>query len=185
MYFTFLVRADRYSAGNENFTFAFGTDSLDTSTGSDGGNQASIGGTGNGFGFSIDPASNQWDFHGYQSVGGTTSLSGTSFDIGTSAATYLIAGQIDWVASGNDTMTLYNITDVTSISAPAAFATLTQDFDQSQFDTISFESRQIAVVDEIRFGTSWSDVGLSIVPEPSAALLGGLGTLLLLRRRKR
>lgn len=186
IYFTFLVKADRYSQSNENFTFAFGTDSLDTSTGSDGGNQAAIGGAGNGFGFSIDPAGSDWNFHGYQSVGGTVSLSGTNFNIGTSSATFLVAGQIDWVASGNDTLSLYNITDVNATSAPTAFATMTADFDQTQFDTISFESRQIAVIDEIRFGTEWSDVGLSIVPEPSsfALLAGFLGlTWVMLRRR--
>ena len=186
IYFTFLVNTARFSEGNENFTFAFGTDSLDTSTGSDGGNQASIASAGDGFGFSIDPNASNWDFKGYQSVGGTTSLSGTSFNIGTTAATYLIAGQIDWVATGNDTLTLYNITDVTSASLPASFAAMTADFDQTQFDTLSFESRQIAEIDEIRFGTSWSDVGLAAVPEPSAfALLAGiLGlTWVMLRRR--
>jgi MYXO-CTERM domain-containing protein len=184
MYFTFLVRTDRFSQGNENFTFAFGTDSLDTATGSDGGNQAAIGGTGNGFGFSINPVSNvNWHFHGYQSVGGTQSISVDSFNSGTSAATFLVAGQIDWVGSGNDTLSLFNITDPTATSAPAAFATLSVDFDQTAFDTISFESRQITVIDEIRMGTSWSDVGLAI-PEPSAVLLGGLGALFLLRRRR-
>lgn len=190
IYFTFLVRTDRFSAGNENLTLAFGTDSLDTSTGADGGNQASIGGTGNGFGFSIDSVTsgNPFRFSAYKSVGGTDSISedidGTYFDSGTTPATFLVAGQIDWAATGNDTLSLFNITDVTATSAPTAFATMTADFDQTTFDTISFESRQIAVIDEIRFGTEWSDVGLSIIPEPSAMLLGGLGTLLLLRRRR-
>ena len=186
IYFTFLVRTDRFSTNHENLTLAFGTDSLDTTTGADNGNQSSISGIGNGFGFSIDSANpgNSFDFHGYQSVGGTDSISGSFFDSGTTSAVYLVAGQIDWVATGNDTLSLFNITDVTATSAPAAFATMSADFDQTTFDTISFESRQIAVIDEIRFGTSWADVGLSIVPEPSAALLGSLGAFLLLRRRK-
>jgi len=36
--------------------------------------------------------------------------------------------------------------------------------------------------DEIRFGATFADV--SPVPEPSAALLGALGVLALLRRRR-
>lgn len=36
--------------------------------------------------------------------------------------------------------------------------------------------------DEIRFGTTLADVG--VVPEPSSALLGGLGAMALLRRRR-
>lgn len=40
-----------------------------------------------------------------------------------------------------------------------------------------------ALYDEIRIGESLDDVVVPI-PEPTTALLGGLGTLLLLRRRR-
>jgi len=190
IFFTVLVRTDRNSVGNENFTFAFGTDTLDTTTGADGGVAAAIASSGNGFGFSMNNFTNSGgndstsDFHGYQSVGGTVSRSTSYLDTGTSVQTLLLAGQIDWVATGNDTLSLFNIGDVTATALPTAFATMSADFNQSLFDTISFESRQIGKIDEIRFGTSWSDVGLAVVPEPSAALLGGLGLLALLRRRR-
>lgn len=39
-------------------------------------------------------------------------------------------------------------------------------------------------VDAIRIGNTLSDIGVTVIPEPSAALLGGLGLLALLRRRR-
>jgi len=49
--------------------------------------------------------------------------------------------------------------------------------------TAFMETSDAFQIDNIRIGTEWSDVVLA-VPEPSAALLGGLGTLMLLRRRR-
>lgn len=43
-------------------------------------------------------------------------------------------------------------------------------------------SKRITVIDELRIGSSLESV--MAIPEPSAALLGGLGVLLLLRRRR-
>lgn len=49
--------------------------------------------------------------------------------------------------------------------------------------TANHEDGDAFQIDNIRVGTEWSDVVLA-VPEPSAALLGGLGILTLLRRRR-
>ena len=57
---------------------------------------------------------------------------------------------------------------------------------QTLFDTISMQQRNSGsaqIYDEIRFGASFADVVVA-VPEPRAALLGGLGLLALLRRRR-
>jgi hypothetical protein len=83
--------------------------------------------------------------------------------------------------ASRDTLTLYNVTDPTAGLSPP-FVPMTADLSQSGFDTLATASRQIAIVDEIRFGTGLAGVG--VVPEPSAVLLGGLGILALLRRRR-
>lgn len=57
--------------------------------------------------------------------------------------------------------------------------------DQSAFDTISYTTRGSGggdLIDEIRFGSDFDAV--AVIPEPAAAMLGGLGFLLLLRRRR-
>ena len=100
--------------------------------------------------------------------------------------TSLIVGKINWNANGTaDELFLFNIS-VVGGGVPAegdAIASLSADFDQSNFDTVSLWDTGSTIYDEIRFGTTFADV--VPVPEPSgAALLGLAGIALLLRRRK-
>ncbi len=104
---------------------------------------------------------------------------------------YLIVGRLDWGAT--DTMTLYNLDtttlwDGTNPDSQYQFATMTGTLDETTLDTISIGDAQIGQFDEIRFGENFSDVvpglDLSLVPEPSSALLCSLGLLALLRRRR-
>ena len=44
-------------------------------------------------------------------------------------------------------------------------------------------ARSFGYIDEVRFGTTWADV-VPPIPEPAPALLGGIGLLALLRRRR-
>lgn len=185
IYFSVLVRPRFYSIGNENFTFAFGTSAFSdpnpkppTMTG------------GEAFGFIMSGYNNgndeSIDFHAYQVDGGSPSISAAELDNPPrTSITYMILGQIDWVANGgNDTLSLYNILDVNA-PLPPAFATLSADLDQALFDTIAIGSAQVSSLDEIRFGSELSDVGIaSAVPEPSSCVLMGLGLLggLLCRR---
>ena len=55
--------------------------------------------------------------------------------------------------------------------------------DQSAFDTIAFELKGGAGIDEIRFGSSYADV--TPVPEPGAAMMMGLAAGMFLLRRRR
>jgi hypothetical protein len=130
--------------------------------------------------------SGQIDVGGIEVVSGAVNAPSSSItDVGQNAK-FMFAGRIDWAASGsNDTMTLYNVTDPTA-GPGTTFATMAQDFDQTGFDTLSISSQQLGTLDEIRFGESWTDVGVSPVPEPSsfALLAGCFGlTWIMLRRR--
>ena len=97
---------------------------------------------------------------------------------------YFIVGHVQWGATStdNDTVTLYLPDTNLALGNPMA-----TDFnviaDQSGFDTISTQIlRAGAFYDEIRIGATAAAVG--VIPEPSAALLGGLSVLALLRRRR-
>ncbi len=77
-------------------------------------------------------------------------------------ATSLIVGRINWHPEGTpDELFLYNVTDlsVEPEEIDDAFAAITDlDFDQTMFDTIAMWDSNNGIIDEIRFGTSFSDV---------------------------
>ena len=91
----------------------------------------------------------------------------------------LVVGRITWGAS-TDTIDIF-LPD-TNLNLGSVHSTLTVDVDQSGYDTISFARGDKMVMDEIRFGATSADV--LPVPEPGVALLGGLGVLAMLRRRR-
>lgn len=108
-----------------------------------------------------------------------------------SGAANLLVGRFDWGAA-SDTLTLWNVTDLSNIPDEATLTagasnshTTAVNLDQTTFDTISYSLRDNGTpqfMDEIRFGASYADV--APIPEPAAAFLGGIGALLLLRRRR-
>jgi hypothetical protein len=109
--------------------------------------------------------------------------SGTGLGIPRDGATHMFVLHAEWGADGvtNDTLTLY--TPGTDLILGTAVSTYEGIVSQDSFDTLFFSSDQTAgILDEIRVGASYADV--SPIPEPSAALFGGLGALLLLRRRR-
>lgn len=120
----------------------------------------------------------------------TSNLTTTTQDNASTATPYnvttgghgLIVGRIVWgeTALDDDTITLYQ--PDTSLNLGPVVSTQTTVVDQSTFDTLTFRWGDPVLLDEIRFGVSAADV--MPIPEPSAALLGGLGLLALLRRRR-
>jgi len=64
--------------------------------------------------------------------------------------------------------------------APLSMAFLDETISTSTFDRIGFLSGNALDADQITL----SNISLTLIPEPSAALLGSLGMLLLLRRRR-
>ncbi len=102
----------------------------------------------------------------------------------------LIIGRMQWNADSglNDTLTLWTRALDDIATAPSAGgATQSALILQGQLDTITFAQRNSGgtqTYDEIRFGASFADVSPIAIPEPSAALLVAIGSLLLLRRRR-
>ena len=190
IYFSIILENNRFSTGNANDSFLISTSAVPIGTaGNDpidiaGGEAFGVAFTGQG----VDEGGSI-DIRGIAIDGGVGAKStGLINDPGTGGVsdggdTYFIVGKIDWVANGgNDTLTLYNVTDTTA-ALPTAFATITADIDNSNISTLAFAGEQIGAFDEIRIGNDLADVG--VVPEPSTTALLGLGGLaLILRRRK-
>ena len=116
----------------------------------------------------------------------------TDFFGQTGSASLFIVAEFLTQAVGNDTINLkaYSFTPGTGtvdLSPSAVSWNVTQSFDGSgTLDRLGMyleaASGQNPEIDEIRLGQTWLDV--TSVPEPTAALLGGLGLLALLRRRR-
>lgn len=183
MWFSMLVNPG--TAGDQRFGFSIGNGVMD------GGNGAN---TSQGIGFGWTPQelfySKLWHDG---SLFWTSSLTAAPGPNGTATVnqstnalntTYFVVGHVQWGATStdNDTVTLYLPDTSRALGNPMA-----TDFnviaDQSGFDTLSFQIlRTGTFYDEIRIGATAASVG--VIPEPSAALLGGLGLLALLRRRR-
>lgn len=140
---------------------------------------------GQGIGFAI---SNTGNLTARVSTGPSTHVNGANIARFTLAPTILIVGKITWGATDAVELYLPN----TSMELGSVQSTTSAAIDQSLFDTVALFSRQQSdgtlasqktdmSFDEIRFGSSQADV---LIPEPSTALLGGLGLLALLRRRR-
>jgi MYXO-CTERM domain-containing protein len=99
------------------------------------------------------------------------------------AGTVFVVGRITWGATALDDDTVDIFLPGTDLVLPGtAASTMSRNFDQSTFTNLGIGSAGGGEVDEIRFGTSYADI--SPIPEPSAVLLGALGFLALLRRRR-
>jgi len=169
-------------AGNKFGTIIFGTDPmLAVQGGTENGNLSSAAGQAFGMGFRID--------NGGLFGSGTGSPNAVAF-VGSASATVaegtylppfsngashhdvsLIVGKINWKPNGTeDELFLFNITP-DGQPEPAeedAIATLTADFDQSNFTLISLQDTGATIFDEIRFGTTFADAspGVAAFEDP-------------------
>ena len=139
-----------------------------------------------GFGVAPTTTGDNWTAYGWN---GTTQVAGANaFSVPTNGSeTNLLVGQIEFDAGtgGLDIFTLsYYVLNGGSVigGSLTEITSLEVDVTQSTLDTLNLTRQVNTAYDEIRIGESLNDVVL--VPEPSAALLGALGALLLFRRRR-
>jgi hypothetical protein len=148
------------------------------------------GGYGVGFGLASNGVfyANVWDDVEAGNWGGNNLTGVPTGDVATTTgtgtvATHFVVGRVQWGANSaaNDTVTLY-LPGTDRLLGSAVSSSTGVITDQSGIDLLGFQNlTNFNVFDEIRVGATSADVG--IIPEPSAALLGGLGMLALLRRR--
>lgn len=207
LWMSFLYRTGTSAASNSRFAIALG-DSYMSSNGSLFDEDATPATAEQAIGFALPFGGGRggipmiWDTNTYDggNINNNATLTTTTAPglIGTSVAgftpadntTYLFVLHAQWGADGatNDTVTLY--APGTNLALGAAVATYQAIVSQDSFDILSFTADQnLGVLDEIRVGASFADVTPaipepSVIPEPSTALLAGLGLLALLRRRR-
>lgn len=179
LWFSLIYRTAPTVSGNPDAGFALATDAMGS------GNNVPIGALGSGIGFTIKSgvmSASTW-------VGGAVGRATTTVasEPVAGSTTYFIVGEMIWGADGAavDTINLYRPN--TSLVLGSVLATRSVVLNQSAFDTLTFANKGDVgafpiTVDEIRFGDSYASV--SPVPEPAAALLGAIGSLILLRRRR-
>ena len=173
IFFTVLVQDTNFSSGNSNGAMMIVDGTL---TGGAGDPLAT--GSLSGFGVSF----NDLNVHAIVAAGAGSSNSAVLIpNAAGDDNTYLLLGQIDWVSAGNDTLTLYQVTDVNNPFGGASVS-IQADINQGNLSHLLLGSRQIETFDEIRFGLTVGDVGL--IPEPSSLALLGLGGLMIARRRR-
>ncbi len=101
----------------------------------------------------------------------------------------LLAMKVEWNPDGtDDVISVYNVTDLTTEpTTPLATASVDlSQAEQNSLDVLNISDTQVAFVDEVRVATTFEDaVGGAVIPEPASALLGALGGLLALRRRRK
>ena len=130
----------------------------------------------------------QWDFTGSLTTAPTITLTfsgltlNQKYEVRVWAADYRSFGISRYVSvDGGTTNVDYNATDTANTTTGGGFFTgvFTADSASQDFTLTGYKTGQ-----ENDAATQYNALQLSAIPEPSAALLGGLGMLALLRRRR-
>jgi hypothetical protein len=110
-------------------------------------------------------------------------INGTSVAIDGAGVLTFIVGKIAFNsgALGEDIVSIYSVG--TDLALPGTFATVQADLDETVFDMVTMESNRAPGYDEIRVGTSFSDV--VVIPEPATLgmLVAAGGGLMFIRRK--
>ncbi len=191
MWFSMLMEVG--ATGNRSY-FALSSRGVGASNGDLNGDAVGppvVQGVGVGFGLASNGTfyANVWDDAENGNWGGNNLTTAPDGNVSTTTGTatvgtHFLVGHIQWGANGtvDDTITLYMPgTDLTLGSAVSVSKGIIAN--QGGIATLGFQNlTNFNTFDEISIGASSADIG--IIPEPSAALLGGIGLLFLLRRHR-
>lgn len=118
----------------------------------------------------------------WDSAGGRTEAGATSLSIGgNNPGSALVVGKITWGA-GSETIELYAPDASLNLGSAITSLTTAGNLTQTSFNNLAIQFKDQSQVDEIRFGATSADV--LPVPEPASLALIGLGSLMMLRRRR-
>ncbi|MGB1129536.1 MAG: sialate O-acetylesterase, partial [Haloferula sp.] len=153
MWFSALYRKTDSSG---NAALVIGSNTFTPLNGSGGGALTAYASGAEGFGFGS--SGDQWVTALAYDNGEPTGLAEVDSAISASG-TRLIVGKIEWSPNGiNDTLTLYNVDDLTS-EPTTAIATISADLNQATFNRVAiFSNNAGSDFDEIRLGTSFASV---------------------------
>ncbi|MBK1855036.1 hypothetical protein JO972_08705 [Verrucomicrobiaceae bacterium 5K15] len=177
LWFSVLVGADPSLGSNDRWVMSLGTGTIHSGN-------VGMSGSGSGIGFVIN-GSNGGALSATTWSGGDETLEDSTTNMLTAGETSLIVGKITWgIGGSDDTIDLFVVG--TDLTLPAlADSSGSAALDQSTFDTLAFAGKDQTQFDEIRFGTSYDEVVVTAIPEPSSSTFVGLtGFALLLRRRR-
>lgn len=166
-----------YNTANETWGLAIGDDKLTTAGLAASGQAVGLGGV-----YNTGQFASAWD--------ADAAITKTvSANVAQTGRPRLTIAKIEWSDTGDDTIsvmtwiegTIPGSVSETDFNNAGLLKTLSANLSQDSFTTLSFSGVDTAI-DEIRIASDFANV--IGVPEPSAALLGGLGLLALLRRRR-
>ena len=177
LWFSYVFVKQAGASSNEHAGFAFGTDRVDPAF-----NGLRMD---DGEGLGVYTQGSNIRARGWE---GSDRSNGSNLNVDFGDPTKLVIGRIDWgaTAADDETITIWlGDLDNPGILPMDSSTTTTGPLNQTDFDTVSFGQRnsgEAQIYDEIRFGATLDSV--SPIPEPTTALLGGLGFLMLMRRRR-
>ena len=111
-----------------------------------------------------------------------------TFDGPSASGIHLLAVKVNWNAGTDDEIFVFDLSSDFSVEPAEGSALASSTFNWSQaeqdlLNNLAINESQVNFLDEVRVATTYLEaVG---IPEPSSALLGVLGGLLVLRRRRK
>jgi hypothetical protein len=187
MFFSVLMDPGSAAGGNKANTYGtltFGTTGLDDGSGT---SAAPIKAGGDAFGVSFGGTGGNTTDWGFLMVQGVTYSGGTltenvSDRLTVGDTTLMIVGKVEWNTgtAGADVISLYNVTDPDA-ALPTAFSSMEVDLNEYALTTVGIGDGQTAIFDEIKMGSTLSDV----IPEPATlGLVAAFGGAVLFIRRR-
>ena len=112
----------------------------------------------------------------------------STFDGPGASGIHMLAMKVNWNSGSDDEIFVFDLSSDFSVEPAEGTALASATFNWSQaeqdmLNNLAINESQVNFLDEIRVATTFAEA--TGIPEPSAALLGALGGLVVLRRRRK